>query len=85
MSASRHHGAGGAERFTPCSEGNQEKTGFQAARRRASNPTPTVAHFLQPTPTRPHLLIVPLSGPSIFKLPQWPTSIPTVVGGSLQV
>jgi hypothetical protein len=36
-------------------------------RRRVLLPTPTVTHFLQ---TRPHLLIMPLPGPSIFKPPQ---------------
>jgi hypothetical protein len=72
-------GTGGAESSTSWSRGNQEKTGSHVARRRVSLPTPTVTHFLQqghtysnkatPTPTRPHLLIVPLSGPSIFKPP----------------
>jgi hypothetical protein len=48
------------------------------------NTTPTVAYFLQqghtysnkatPTPIRPHLLIVPLPGPSMFKPPRWPLS-----------
>ena len=62
----------------------EEKTGFQAARIRVLKPMPTVAHLLQqghahsnkatPTPTRPHPLIVPLPGPSIYKLSQfwWP-------------
>ena len=73
------HGIGGAVSSTSCSEGKQE-TGFQAARRRISKSTPTVMHYLQqghthskkatPTLTRPHLLIVPLLGPSIFNLPQ---------------
>jgi hypothetical protein len=46
----------------------QEKTIFQAARRRVSNPTLTVIHFLQQDHTS---LIVPLPGPSIFKPPQF--------------
>jgi hypothetical protein len=50
-SAHYHHGkkngTGGAESSTSCSEGKQEKTGFQEARRRVSKPTPTVTHFLQ--------------------------------------
>jgi hypothetical protein len=41
------HGAGGAESSTSCSEGKQEKTGFQAAKRRVLKPTPTMAHFQQ--------------------------------------
>ena len=41
------HAAGGAESSTSCSEGCQEKTGFQAARMRVSKPTPTVTHLLQ--------------------------------------
>jgi hypothetical protein len=37
-----------AESSTSCSKGKQEKTGFQAARRRLSQkPTPTVTYFFQ--------------------------------------
>ena len=56
------------------------KTDFQAAMVRVLKPTPTVTHLLQqghtysnratPTPTGPHLLIVPLPEPSIYK-PSW--------------
>ena len=48
----------------------------QAARMRVSRPTPIVtfrdisSNKVTPTPTRPHLLIVLLPGPSIFKAPQ---------------
>jgi hypothetical protein len=58
---------------------NRRKTGLQAAKKRVSKPTPMVTHFLQQghtysykatTTPRPHLLIVPLLGPSIFKAPQ---------------
>jgi hypothetical protein len=79
MAASRHHGAGGAESSTSSSEGHQEKTGSCMVSRRISLPAPTMTHFFQqshtyfiknpPTPTRPHLLIVPLSRPSVFKPP----------------
>ena len=43
------HGPGGAESSTSCFEGKQERrlSVSQAARRRASKPTPTVTHFLQ--------------------------------------
>jgi hypothetical protein len=66
------HGAGRAESSAPSSEGCY-KTGFQAARRRVlahlfhhSHPySNTATHTL----TRPHLLIVPLPGPSISKPP----------------
>jgi len=33
--------------FLSCSEGKQEKTSFQAARRRISESSPIVIHFLQ--------------------------------------
>jgi hypothetical protein len=42
----RHYG-GGAERSTFCSKDKQEKTGFQAARKRVLKPKLTVTHFLQ--------------------------------------
>jgi hypothetical protein len=45
--AGRHDTGGGAESSTSWSEGKQEQTFFQAARRRVSKPTPTVTHFLQ--------------------------------------
>lgn len=71
------HGAGGAESSTACYEGKQKTTVFQEARKRVSKPTSIVTQFLQqghtysnkvtPTLTGPHLLIVPLPGPSIFK------------------
>jgi len=41
------HGSGDAQRSTSSSEGCQEKTGFQAARKRVLKPTPTVVHLLQ--------------------------------------
>ena len=41
------HVAGGAESSTSSSEGHQEKTVSQAARRLVLQPTPTVTHFLQ--------------------------------------
>jgi hypothetical protein len=44
----------------------QEKTSSHMTRRRVSNPTPKSDTLL---PTRPHLLIVPLPGASIFKPP----------------
>jgi hypothetical protein len=46
----------------------KEKADFQAARTRVLKPTPTVTHTLPPT--KLHLQIVPLPGPSIFKPPQ---------------
>jgi len=56
---SGRHGAEGAESSTSCSKGKQ-KTDFQAARMnevlKAQAPSDT------PTPTEPHLLIVPLPG-----------------------
>ena len=42
------------------SEGKQ-KTGFQAARRRFSKPTPTVTHFLQQGHIYPDKVIIPNS------------------------
>jgi hypothetical protein len=45
---------------------------LKAARRRISKPTPKVDTLL---PTRPHLLIVPLLGPTIVKPPQMTTTI----------
>jgi hypothetical protein len=41
------HGAAGVECFTSSSKGKQEKTSFQAARKRVLKPTPTVTHLLQ--------------------------------------
>jgi hypothetical protein len=40
------HGAAGAKSSAPSSKGKQEKTGFQAARKRVLKPTPTVTHLL---------------------------------------
>jgi hypothetical protein len=53
---------------THCSEGSQDRTVSKAAGRRVSKPTfyPTVAL----PPKGPHLLIVPLPEPSIFKPPR---------------
>jgi hypothetical protein len=52
----------------------QTKDVSQTARRRVSRPTPTVTQFLKQghicTLTRPHLPIVLLLGPSIFKILQ---------------
>jgi hypothetical protein len=56
--------AGGAESSTSSSEGCQQTTDFQAARRRVLKPTPTVTHLLQQGHNLP---IVPLPGPSINK------------------
>jgi hypothetical protein len=47
MAASRYGTGKGAESSTAYSKANQEKTNFQAARRRISKPTPTVTHFSQ--------------------------------------
>jgi hypothetical protein len=58
------HGAGRAESSTSSSESCWWKIGFQATRNRVLK---AHAHSNTPTPTRPHLLIVPLPGPSIFK------------------
>jgi hypothetical protein len=57
-------GPGETESSTSLSKGSQEQTVFQPARRRISKPIPTVTN----PPTRPYLLIVPLPGPTIFKL-----------------
>jgi hypothetical protein len=57
------HGTGGNESSTSSSEDCSH-----VVRRRISLPTPTLAHNkATPTPKRPHLLIVTLSGSSIFK------------------
>ena len=40
-------GTGVAESSTSFSEGEKEKTGFQAAKRMFIKPTPTVTHILQ--------------------------------------
>jgi hypothetical protein len=56
------NGAGGAESSTSSSEGCQQKTGFQAARIRF-----LYTYGDTPTPTRPHLQIVPLPRPSMYK------------------
>jgi hypothetical protein len=45
------HGTGGAESSTSCPEDHQEKTVFQAVRRRVSKATPKVTHFLQQSHT----------------------------------
>ena len=63
------NGVGGAESYTSCSEGKQEKTGFQEARTRVLQPIPTRDTS---TPTRQRLLMVPL--PSIFKPPHLPVN-----------
>ena len=51
----------GVENSTSWSNGRQEKTVFQAAKRKVSKPV---------LPTRPHLLTVPFPGTSIFKIPR---------------
>jgi hypothetical protein len=56
---------GGTESSTSCSEGKQEDCHPQAAKKKLSQSLP---HSDTLPPTRPHLLIVPLPGPSIFKL-----------------
>jgi hypothetical protein len=48
------HGAGGAERSTSCSEGKQEKTNFQEARRKLALKTHPYSDTLPLT--KPHLL-----------------------------
>jgi hypothetical protein len=58
------HGAGGAESSTSSSEGRQ-MTGFMAARIRKDLKGHTHTDMLPPT--RPHLLILPFPGPSIYK------------------
>jgi hypothetical protein len=66
------HGVG-AESSTSCSEGQEEKTGFQAARRTVVKPTPTVAQLLQQDHTYSNKATPPNSAtpwPSTFKLPQ---------------
>jgi hypothetical protein len=62
------HGTGEAESSTSCSKCKQEKTDFQAAS--MNEGLKAHAHSDRLPPTRPHLLIVPLPGPSIFKPPQ---------------
>jgi hypothetical protein len=50
-----------------------KKIDSHVVRRSVSWLIPKVTHSFNkatPIPTRPHLLIVPLSGPSIFKPPQ---------------
>jgi hypothetical protein len=67
------YGTGGAEGSTSCSEGEQEMTGSQAARKRVSKATTMVTHLLQQGHTysnKPHLLMVPLPVSSIFKPPE---------------
>jgi hypothetical protein len=65
------HIAGKAESSTSSSKGSQEQTVSQTARRVQNPPTKrhTSSNKATPTSTRPHLLIVPLPRPSIFKLP----------------
>ena len=50
-------------------------TGFKAARRKLFQNLPAQSYASSnkatPTPTRPHLLIMPLPGLNIFKLPHW--------------
>jgi hypothetical protein len=50
-----------------CSEGKQEKTGSSGSWEEGLKAHTQNVTFL---PTRPHFLIVPLPGPSIFKPPQ---------------
>jgi hypothetical protein len=54
------NGNGGAESSISSSKGSQEQIYFQATRKKISNKT------------KPHLLIVQLPGPIIFKPPQAP-------------
>ena len=56
------HGSGGAESSTSCSEGKQEKAGFQGARMRVLKPTGTRAHFLQQGHTHSNKATPPNSG-----------------------
>jgi hypothetical protein len=69
------HGSGGADSSISCSRVKQEKPGSYMARKRVSESTLTVtvtsSNKSIPIPTRPHLLKVPLPGPSIFKLATW--------------
>ena len=64
--------SGGVESSISSSESCQEKTGFQMVRRKShcllhSDKLSSTRPY--PNPTRPHLLIVPLPGPRIFKAP----------------
>ena len=59
-----------AESSISWSKGSQERTVFQAARRRFLKSTSTLTHFFQEGHTYSNLLIVLLHGSSIFKLPQ---------------
>lgn len=58
------HGVGGAESPTSCFKGSQEKTGSQDEGIKACT------HSGTSTPTRPHLRIVPLPEPNIYKASQ---------------
>jgi hypothetical protein len=45
--SSGRHGAGGAESSTSSSEGYEQKTPFQATRKKVVKPIPTKTHLLQ--------------------------------------
>ena len=60
---------------TSCSEGEQKIAVFQEARRSPLPQWQTSSSKVTPVPTRPHLLIVPLPGSSIFKPPH-PSPLP---------
>jgi hypothetical protein len=76
-----HHqgstGRAGSSRSTSCSEGKQ-KTVSHMARKMVSKATPTVGDTLPPT--KPHFVILPLPGPSIFKLPETFPELWTLMG-----
>jgi hypothetical protein len=70
------HGAGRAESSTSSSKGCYWKTDFQATRVRILYPHPqwhTNSNQVTPIPTRPHLQMVPLPGPRIYKPSQFLT------------
>jgi hypothetical protein len=69
-----HSSEEGAKSSISSSEGNQEKTVFQEARRKVSKSTCHIDSASSNngicTPSRQHLLIAPLPGPGVFKPPQ---------------
>jgi len=58
------HGAGRAESSISSSKGSQEQIDSHVARRKGLKADPYNDRL---PPTRPHLLIVPLPGPSLYK------------------
>ena len=69
------HDAGGAETSTSSSEATRRSLSLTQTGGGSHYPPLqwyTSSKNTTPTPTRPHLLIVTLVGPSIFKPPQFP-------------